>query len=192
MKRAIIVHCWDGYPEYCWYPSVKKELESKGFEVQIPAFPDTSAPNLKKWLPVLKKVIGTPDEETYLIGHSVGCIAILRYLESLTERQKVGGVVLVAGFTDDLNGVDEITDELSNFFETPIDSENIKAKARSFVAIHSDNDPFVDMRYAHDFQDKLGAQVIVKHAKGHFSGEVDNEDSCTELPDVTKSILNMV
>ena len=29
MKRAIIVHCWDGYPEYCWYPYVKKELESK-------------------------------------------------------------------------------------------------------------------------------------------------------------------
>lgn len=32
MKRAIIVHCWDGYPEYCWYQSVKKDLmNSKTF-----------------------------------------------------------------------------------------------------------------------------------------------------------------
>ena len=55
MKRAVIVHCWDGYPEYCWYPYVKKELEAKGFEVTVPAFPETDKPNLAKWLPVLQK-----------------------------------------------------------------------------------------------------------------------------------------
>ena len=29
MKRVIIIHCWEGYPKYCWYPYVKKELEEK-------------------------------------------------------------------------------------------------------------------------------------------------------------------
>ena len=122
MKRAVIIHCWDGYPDYCWYPYVKKELEAKGFEVQVPAFPETDAPKLDAWLHVLKEKVGIPDGNTYLIGHSVGCITIFRYLESLAPGQKIGGVVLVAGFTDDLG-----FKELKNFFTTEIQFEKIKS-----------------------------------------------------------------
>ena len=121
MKKVIIVHCWDGYPDYCWYPYAKRELEKKGFEVLVPAFPDTELPKLDSWLPKLQEVVGSPSKDVFLIGHSVGCITILRYLETLKENQKIGGVVFVAGFTDDLG-----FDELKNFFTTPINFEKIK------------------------------------------------------------------
>jgi predicted alpha/beta hydrolase family esterase len=111
MKRAIIVHCWEGYPGYCWYPWVKEKLEQGGFKVLVPAFPETKTPKQKKWVPYLAEQIGLPDDKLFLIGHSVGCITILRYLETLREKQRVGGVVLVAGFTDDLG-----FKELANFF----------------------------------------------------------------------------
>ena len=186
MKRAFVVHCWDGYPEYCWYPYVKKELEMKGFQVVVPAFPDTGAPKLDKWLPVLKEKVGTPDDDTYLIGHSVGCITILRYLELLTPEEKIGGAVLVAGFTDNLG-----FEELKNFFEKPIDFEAIKQHSSKFVAIHSDNDPYVSLKHGDIFKEKLGAKLIVKHNFKHFSGPVDKEDSCTELPDVVESIVEI-
>ena len=186
MKKAIIVHCWDGYPEYCWYPYVKKELEALGFEVIVPAFPDTALPMLSKWLPVLTEKVGTPNEDVYLIGHSVGCITILRYLESLKSEQKVAGVVLVAGFTTDLK-----MNELKNFFTTSIQFEKIKSKADHFVAIHSDNDPYVDLKYGDIFKDKLGAELIIKHNFKHFSGPVDKEDSCLELPEVVEGIVKM-
>lgn len=186
MKKAIIVHCWSGYPEYCWYPYVKRELEGRGFEIQVPAFPVTDAPNLAKWLPVLKEVVGTPDEDTYFIGHSVGCITILRYLESLAPGQKIGGVVLVAGYTDDIG-----FEELKNFFTTPILFEQIKKRAKHFVAIHSDDDPYVALKYGDILKEKLGAELIVKHGMKHFSGAVDEEDSCVELPDVVESILKI-
>lgn len=55
MKRAVIVHCWGGYPEYCWYPNVKTKLQEAGFEVQVPAMPDTDKPKLNEWLPTLQK-----------------------------------------------------------------------------------------------------------------------------------------
>lgn len=184
MKRAIIVHCWDGCPEYCWYPSVKKELEANGFEVVVPAFPETEAPKLASWLPMLQDIVGIPDEETYLIGHSIGCITILRYLETLAPEQKIGGAVLVAGFTDDLGFA-----ELSNFFTTDIDFDAIKTKANKFVAIHSDDDPFVALKYGDEFKEKIGAELITKHAMKHFSGEVDDEESCIELPEVVESVL---
>jgi uncharacterized protein len=187
MKRVIIVHCWDGYPEYCWYPRVKQELSSEGFDVQVPAFPETEAPQLVKWLPVLKEKIGVSDEELCLVGHSVGCITILRYLQTLEKTQKIRGVVLVAGFTDDLG-----FNELKNFFTTDIDFEHIKQRSGAFVAIHSDNDPYVPLRHGDTFKEKLGSQLIIKHNAKHFSGSADDEGSCTELPDVVHSIKEMM
>lgn len=186
MKRAIIVHCWEGTPEYCWYPWVKKELEAKGFEVIVPAFPDTDAPELSAWLPTLQEVIGTPDEDLYLIGHSVGCITIMRYLESLPVDTKIGGVVMVASFTEPLG-----FDELKNFFTTEIDFEKIKASAKRFVDIYSDNDPFVPVQFAKQLEQKLGAEIILKPGMKHFSGAVDDESSCLELPDVVESVLKI-
>lgn len=184
MKRAIIIHCWEGYPKYCWYPYVKKQLEGKGFKVKVPAFPETKAPKQNKWVPCLAKQVDHPDENLFLIGHSIGCITILRYLESLKDGERVGGIILVAGFTDDLG-----FKELKNFFEKPINFEKIKAKSKNgFVAIHSDNDPYVDLKFGDIFEKKLGAKVVIKHSMGHFSGAVENEKSCTELPDVIKSV----
>jgi hypothetical protein len=183
MKRAIIVHCWSGYPEYCWYPYVKKELEAKGFQVIVPAFPETDAPQQQKWVPFLADIVGTPDEDTYLIGHSIGCATILRYLESLGGSQKIGGAVLVAGFTEDLG-----FDELKNYFTTPINFAEIKTHCPKFMSIHSDNDPFVDIKFAEILQKELSAKEIIKHNLGHFSGTVDEETSCVELPDVVEAI----
>lgn len=186
MKRAIIVHCWEGTQNYCWYPAVKKELEGHGFEVQVPEMPETLTPKLTGWLPKLTEVIGSPNEELILIGHSLGCITIMRYLETLNERQKVGGVILIAGYTDDLG-----FEQLKNFYVDPISFEKIKKRANHFVAINSDNDPYVDIKYGSILQKKLGARLIIKHNMGHFSGAVDNEESCTELPDVVEEVLSM-
>lgn len=98
----------------------------------------------------------------------------------------IGGVVMVAGYTDDLG-----FKELENFFETPIDFEKIKTKTSHFVAIHSDNDPYVDLKYGDILKEKLGAKLIVKHNMGHFSGPADDSQSVTSLPDVIEAILEM-
>lgn len=183
MKRAIIVHCWDGYPEYCWYQNAKKDLEQKGYYVQIPLMPETSLPKLNLWLPKLIEVIGKPDDELILIGHSSGCITIMRYLEQLRADVQIAGAIFVAGFTTDLG-----FDELKNFFTTPIEFEKIKTKAKKFVAINSDNDPYVPLEYADILEEKLGAEKIIMHNMKHFSGAVDGEESCTSLPVVSESV----
>ena len=184
MKRVIIIHCWEGYPEYCWYPWVKKELEIKGFHVEVPAFPNTEKPKLNKWLPMLKKIADQPSENLYLIGHSLGCITIMRYLESLAKDQKIGGVVFVAGFTKNVG-----YKEIKTFFETPVNFKKIKNKVKNgFVAIHSDDDPYVNLKYADIFEKKLGAEIIIKHNAKHFSGAIEGEDLCVELSDAVQSI----
>lgn len=186
MKRAVIVHCWGGSSNYAWYQNTKKELEEKGYSVQVPNMPETDTPKLSLWLPKLAEVIGIDkaDEELVLIGHSAGVITILRYLEQLPQGIKINTVIMVAGFTGNLG-----FEELKNFFTTPIDFEYIKTKAKKFIGIFSDNDQYVSLVHSEIFKEKLGAKIIIKHAMNHFSGTVDSEESCTKLSDVAARII---
>lgn len=179
-RRVIIVHGWDGYPEECWFPWLKKELEKRGIESIVPQMPRPDAPHIDRWAPHLAKTVGKPDKETCLVGHSAGCITILRYLETLPANAKIGRVVLVAGFIDNLG-----YKELDNYFQKPIGWKRIKSHCSDFVAIHSDNDQYVPMKHADAFRKELGAKVIVEHQKGHMSGE----DNIKELPSVLEAVL---
>ena len=186
MKRAVIVHCWGGGPDYAWYPWVAKELEAKGLTVSVPEMPDTEEPQLTKWLATLKEVIGEPDEDLVLIGHSLGCVTIMRYLESLKKDQKVGKVILVAAFTDQIG-----FKELENFFKKPLNFEKIKAgSVEGFVVIQSDNDPFISEQYGNRLEDELGADLLIKEGAEHMSGPLLEPDSITELPDVVSEVLD--
>jgi uncharacterized protein len=181
-KRVFMVHGWDGSPDEGWRPWLKVKLEKIGFAVSIPTMPDASDPKQEAWVNHLSEVVGSPDEQSYFIGHSLGCIAILRYLESLPEEIRVGGVILVAGFDDDLG-----VSELSDFFKTPIDWEKIRAHADSFVSIESDNDPYGLEKYNEVFSKKLHAKTLLEHDMKHFSGD----DGITELPVVLRELLQI-
>ncbi|HSW48447.1 MAG TPA: alpha/beta hydrolase [Candidatus Saccharimonadales bacterium] len=185
MRRVIIIHGWEGFPEKCWYPKVKKDLHDLGLEVTVPQMPDTDHPKLSHWLTKLQEVAANLNEELFLIGHSAGCITILRFLEQLKENEKVGGVILVAGFSENL-GKDY--EELNSFFENPLDFEKIKTKSKNFVAIHSDNDMRVPAKFGDIFKEKLGAKLIVLHNMDHFSS---NPRNISSLPEVTQEILRM-
>ncbi len=182
MTKVIIAHGWTGHPEYVWYPHTKRELEAKGFEVVVPAFPDTNAPELTTWLPTLTAAVGEPEADLILVGHSLGCALILRYLESLTDGVQIAGVIFVAGFTDHMGH-----DPMQNFFQTPIDFAKIKARVRHFTFIHSDNDPYVATHYAEQLQQQLGGEVILKSGVGHFSTSPEGV-ICEELPEVIESV----
>ena len=184
MKRAIIVHCWSGYPNYCWYSFVKSELELAGFSVEVPEFPNTDAPREDAWVPFLREVVGHPDDQLFLIGHSIGCATIMRYLETLGAHEQIGGAVFVAGFTNDLG-----FPELSNFFKTPINFPLVRSKLKNgLIAIHSDNDPYVPLEFSEILNRELGAEIIIKSGMGHFSGPREEIGSCVELPVVVEAV----
>lgn len=184
MKRAVIVHCWGGNANYAWYPWVKTELEKLGYHVTVPNMPDPDPPVLATWLPHLAEIIGEPDDELLLIGHSIGTVTIMRYLESLPEDKRIRKAILVAAFTDQLG-----FKELENYFETRLDFVKIKPKTNEgFVVIQSDDDPFVSEQYGARLEEELGAKRVIKHAAGHMSGAVDGENACLELPEVIENV----
>ena len=189
-RRVFIIHGWDGYPEEGIFPWLKEKLESKGFEVSNPAMPEPLNPQIDTWVRFLKQQIGVPDEDTILLGHSIGAQTILRYLESLNENEKIGGGVFLAGWTRLTHEAYETEEDAriaKPWLETPINWERIKTKANKFVTIFSDNDPLVPLTDSEIFKEKLNASIIIEHDKGHFSGS----DNITELPSALNAILEM-
>lgn len=188
--RVIVVHGWDGYPEEGWFPWLKRELEKRKFEVKTPQLPDPDKPMMQKWIPALTKVVGVLDEETFFVGHSMGCQAIARYLESLKSNVKVGGAVFVAGFFKRLTNLEDESDvqEIAKHWLTaPLNFQKIKKHLNRSVAIFSDDDPYVPLDNQDDFRNKLGSEIIIEHKQGHFSGSTGT----LKVPSVLESLLKM-
>ncbi|VVC00619.1 Serine hydrolase [uncultured archaeon] len=181
-KRVFLIHGWGSSPQDGWKPWLKRELEKRGLEAYVPQMPDTNTPKMDAWLAKMKEVVGKVDENTFFVGHSLGSVAIPRYLESLAEGEVAGGAVLVAGFSDDL-GIPEI----KNFFPRPLEWAKIKSQCKKFIAIHSDNDYYVALKYGEEFREKLGAKLIIMHDHFHFS----SADGFKKLPVLLESILEV-
>ncbi|MFH0969295.1 MAG: DUF1749 domain-containing protein [Patescibacteria group bacterium] len=184
MKKAYIIYAWGMSLEDGWYLWLKKELKSKGFEAVVFDMPDSENPKIETWVKYLEDNIQNPNEETILIGHSIGCQAILRYLEKLPENVKVGKVILVAPWVE-ISGLKKEEIEIAKpWVENKIDEEKVLEHVSKIVAIFSDNDPYVPAENQKIFKEKYNAEIIVEHAKGHFTGD----DGITELPVVLENL----
>jgi len=186
-KRAFIIHGWDGYPDEGWFPWLKTELERNGFQVHVPAMPESAEPKIEAWISHLSKIVGEVDENTYFVGHSIGCQTILRYLESLPADKKVGGATFVAGWFTLMNlKTDEEKEIAKPWLETPIDFAKVKQHTKKFFAVFSDNDDVVPQENKKLFEERLDAKTAIEHGKGHFSGG----DEVKELPVILEAILS--
>ena len=159
MKRVIIIHAWESSPEEHWYQEEKKLLEKMGCKVDLPVMPGGRWPKLNEWLLVIESL--RPDEETVMIGHSLGPAATFRYLEK--SGRKVDKVFSIAGFARDLE-----IEETRNFVDKPFDWEKIKSLANEFVVISEKNDPYVPLEAGKEIADKTGGEFIVVDGNIHF------------------------
>lgn len=183
MKRVFIIHGWGGTPnDKNWILWLKKELEARGDEVITPQMPDTNSPRIENWVPHLAKIVGNLQETDVLIGHSMGCQTILRFLENSPETQQIDKVILVAGFGSYLKGLSEEEKVIAQpWLEAPINWDKVKEKAQEFIAIFSTNDEFVPLEENQKlFEEKLAAKIIVQENKGHF----DTAHKITKLPEI--------
>lgn len=186
MKKAIIVHGWDGNPNEPMHAWLAGELRARGYEVVVPRMPDPETPVIENWITKLKEV-ANPSAETVFVGHSVGCQAVLRFVETFAPEIKIKGIVLVAPWMElDATTIEEEGEEIKEiarpWMETPINFQKIKTHAEHVTAIFSDNDPYVQLTQKDVFERELGAKTIVLHEFGHFT-ESDNVSEVQVLLD---------
>ena len=185
MKRVFIIHGWGGHSKEGWLAWLGKELASQGFEVHVPDMPDTNYPRIEAWIAKLAELVGKADQDTYFVGHSIGCQAILRYMASSDSSS--GGIVLVAPWVRLPNIIEEEKEIAKPWLETPIDFQQAKAHGGKIVAILSDTDEDAPVEDAPIFEKELGAQTIVLHDRGHFT----EGDGAWELPEALDALLDI-
>ncbi|MDO8490350.1 MAG: alpha/beta hydrolase [bacterium] len=186
-RRAFLVHGWEGSPRTAFKPWLKTQLESHGYEVAVPSMPDTVHPKVEEWIPFLHKLIQHSDEHTVLVGHSLGCKALLLYLQELPEDVCVGKLILVAPVIDEVTGLDEAGEKiLKPWRDAVLDYEKIKRQVNSIVVFFDDTDPWIPLASEEIVREKLGAKTIIEHDRHHFSDSIGK----VEVPTVLAEILH--
>lgn len=160
-----------------WYPYVKKELEKIGIKVIAKNMPDPDLARKEYWLPFIEEQTGGA-QQTILIGHSSGAVAILRYMES----HKIEGAVIVGVCYTDLGDEKE---KISGYYEDPWRWEKIKQNAKWIIQFASADDPYIPTEEARYVRDRLNTEYYEYADRGHF---MENEFS--EFVEAIKRKLN--
>ncbi len=185
-SNVFIFHGTEGYPEENWFPWLKEKLEENGLKVFIPQFPSPPVVPSKivEWFDVLKSYEQYINEDTILIGHSLGGVFALKVLERL--KSSVKGVFLVGtpiGVRPILN-----YDRDSSFSGFDFDWSIIKANSKEFVVYQSDNDPYVSLGNGEHLAAELGIELTFIPSAGHFNKKA----GYLEFPALLERVMDLI
>jgi predicted alpha/beta hydrolase family esterase len=185
MKKVFMVHGFMGEPNGGWRPWLMGELAKEGVYACALPMPTPKTPKKDEWVEEVERAVRDPNEECFLVGHSLGVPTILRYLERLSADYKIGGAVLVSGPARSVNK--EEYRILDHFYENSFDFEYIKNVCKNFVVIHGDNDHAVPFEYAEELSKNLNCKLISIPNGGHLGGS----DGFRQLPQALAALKEM-
>jgi hypothetical protein len=182
MTKVYIIHGWGLDSNMPWIKWLESELgKRKNMEVHAFDMPNTKNPKIEDWIGYLKQHVGSIDEETYFIGHSIGCQTIMRFLEKLPKNEHIKGCVFVAPWLDLINLADGELEIAHPWVHSKIDFKRLEQHTGNFLCIFSNNDHYVSEKEVEKFK-ALRAKIIIKKEMGHF----DNSEKIQEVLDFIK------
>mgnify|MGYP000852154860 CR=1 FL=1 len=173
----VILHGYTGRNDKNFIPWLKHELEQRGAKVQAPQLPNTDNPTEVEQVQYVLDHVQF-DENTVLIGHSLGGLVAMRVLEKLPH--KIHHLMLVAPavlrqFYQGSDDIDTKTGERKRFidhFSYDFDFDKISSQAVHKTILQDNNDSESrkpSMRY---IADNIGATLCKTVAnKRHFVAE---------------------
>ena len=179
--NVVLIHGKNTNPNNAWYPWLKKEVEKKGIEFITPELPNAEDPKADEWLREIDKT--EPDENTILVGHSRGGVAIMRWLEKLPEGKKVKKVILVAANSPGIEEKHQGKNTYGFYELGPYNFDEIKKHCDDFVVIHSKEDPIVSFEAGEKNAKGLNAKFKIYEGKWHFGKTLD------KVPEVLEEII---
>lgn len=184
-KEVFIVPRWAGAPHDDWYPWLSEQLHAvaaeDGFDYQIHtlAMPAWDLPVIERAVSYLQEVLPAHklSSNVYLVGHSVGCLAILHYLATIAKANpnapQIGGVLCVAGWFS----VDSPWQEVLNWMDAPIEYEAARRliPQDKLIVLLSDDDPYTSGYQDNErlWVERLHSQVSILPGRQHFSARLD-------------------
>jgi predicted alpha/beta hydrolase family esterase len=131
---------------------------------------------------IARHVESNNSDEIYLIGHSLGWPAILRYLE-YTQMKNIAWAILVSSPSEKNENK-----KIDTFLDTEFDFEKIRSSCNTFVIIHGDNDPLVPLSNAQFLSEELWGGLIMIKNGWHLNGSA----GCFKLPECLVAFYQMM
>ena len=188
IKHVYVIPRWAGSSQSDWYPWLKQQLEAADQEdhchyaVHPLDMPDWSVPTLEQATTYLAELL-PPErlarEQVYLVGHSVGCLAILHYLSQLCPatngQPRVAGVLCVAGWFS----IDNPWQDILNWIDAPVNYECARRAIPEdkLIVLLSDDDPYTTGYQQNQklWLERLRARVHILAGRQHFSEALDTD-----------------
>jgi len=183
MKKVFIIHGFEGSPNGGWRPWLMAELEKENVYACALSMPNPNNPILPEWIQEISRHVDVNKrDQIYLIGHSLGVPAILRYLEN-TEAKNIKGIILVSGPI-----FKTVKKKIDKFLNEPFNFEKIQSKVKKVVVIHGDNDRSVSLKQGETSAKELNGELIIVRNGGHLNGS----SGWFTLPQCLKSLNKMM
>ncbi|WP_202437395.1 alpha/beta hydrolase, partial [Streptomyces sp. SID5910] len=179
-RRASIIHGYGATPDDHWFGWLAERLRADGIPTTVPALPDPQDPDPVRWADAVRGELGTPDEHTVVVAHSLGSLAVLRHLRSLPGTWRLGTLVLVSGFVDRLPALPE----LDAYIGQGCDVTGLRDRVDRLTVIRSDADPLVPTGHTDRLAGMLGVSAHIVPGAGHFLAS----DGVTSLPEAREAI----
>jgi predicted alpha/beta hydrolase family esterase len=161
-----------------WFPWLRKELSKRGIEFSSELYPKDWEPNYEEWKRIFEK--NNIDENTILVGHSLGCGFILRWMAE--NKKKVKKIILVAPYVLDSPELPGLKAMVSFEFDS-----SLNGLCEELVVFSSEDDHSFILNSAKEINNKLKSKHLSFKDKGHFTkGDMGKE----EFPELLEEILS--
>jgi len=167
--KLVYLHGFESRPDRprnLWY---KQNLEQLGYEVIIPTLPNPDTPSEDEQVAAALAAT-TYDENTVLVGHSLGAVVAMKVLEKLDKP--IGRLVTVGGFCNR-----NFKDRPRNFdtkFSWSFDAAKIRSNAQSITILHDPKDHAVSDAQVKELSELLQTPVTLGVSnETHFTGDTE-------------------
>ena len=150
-----------------FHPWLAESLRSEGFSVITPELPLSSKDefDLPAVIEIMKQQVGYLKNDDIILGHSLGALVALQYLEAVEMIETPRAVILVAAPWN------VSRPELRRLFVDDLDADVLMWKSREFVVIHSKDDNLVPIEHGKRLAQQLRARLIETATDDHYMKE---------------------
>jgi leucyl-tRNA synthetase/predicted alpha/beta hydrolase family esterase len=177
-RQFVFAHGFKGSGASNYFPALKKFLESMGHTVISPDLPKTTKPSLKEQAEYILKTTKI-DEDTVLLGHSLGGPVVLTLLQE--TKQKVAKVIFSDSFYIP-EFVDKKRPDVEQSSDWKFDLDLIKTLADEFVLVVDDKYPIIPKAHSAEFAKKINARIVYTCANARHFDSAEEPIFYSEVP----------
>lgn len=183
MEKVLIIHGFEAPPNGGWRVYLMGELKKREIYAFALSMPSPYEPKLNEWLEEINRYAERDkNDELYLIGHSLGGTALLRYFEKYNS-ENIKAAIFVS--TPCGGGKDE---KIEEFLREEFNWGLIKERVTDTIVVHGDNDPLVPLAEAEEIAEKLGSELVVIPNGQHLNGIA----GFTEFPKMVELVTKLI